>query len=561
MNVFAKRFRSESASKKILIVFILTALFFSLLNSCVVFFALRQFEFEPSWGQFKLIVFLNFLYFALSYAYYLKRYNDPLYVSEGLGAKLASDILDSERKKILLNVVDEMCVASLQRRPLIYILPNEKIWSLSIANDQLGNMITLTKGALDQLNRDELQVLIAFEMGRILNRDSEYNAELSSVVSVFSKIYVLGKSFSQSDQDFLDSDLISSNHWRYRSRGGFYFLGFLLASIGYLGYLVTKLIKKLFFKKRTEAAKYWAIQLTRNSEALDSCLAKISNLNSSILEKSSYLFEHFFDHFFLDSLVSHENKIQNENVIRTSGTDVPKMKSWLEINVKNEFDAKKIIFSILAFESNRKQDLLQAVGFHYAKDSIFVQMSRLDLVSQIQCFNYAIQFLKTGNQIDSLFLEKVLEIINCDNRINFKEIIYFSIIKISATKKNIPKNKNLDSKAHLLEALNFVSWFLLEENKSKMKRSDQVYFSLYFGPIVKDLRLNSSIEIISDQFNRMKFLRDTDKNKISGLLDHTLRLGWLVNKDHLQMICLVSGIRIPTIVRNSQGVCIEKNKA
>jgi len=94
----------------------------------------------------------------------------------------------------LLNVVEEMAIASGVPRPEVYLLPEEKGINAFAAGTAPDNaVIGVTEGCVRQLNRDELQGVIAHEFSHILNGDMRLNLRLMGMIFGILCVMLLGR--------------------------------------------------------------------------------------------------------------------------------------------------------------------------------------------------------------------------------------------------------------------------------------------------------------------------------------------------------------------------------
>jgi len=90
-------------------------------------------------------------------------------VAESLGGRLLHADSTDRHERILLNVVEEMSIASGTPTPPVYLLPDEVGINAFAAGFSPGDaVIGVTRGAVEQLGRDELQGVIAHEFSHIL---------------------------------------------------------------------------------------------------------------------------------------------------------------------------------------------------------------------------------------------------------------------------------------------------------------------------------------------------------------------------------------------------------
>ena len=190
---------------------------------------------------------------------------------EMVAVELGGRVLEPERndlEKRLYHVVAEVAIASGVPVPKIFLLENEtgiNAFAAGLSTDTA--VIGVTKGCLEQLDRDELQGVIAHEFSHILNGDMRLNIQLMGVLHGLLFIYMMGQ--------FLVRSL------RYRSfrNGNLSMLmmigGFILMICGSVGLLFGRIIQSSISRQREFLADSSAVQFTRNKEGIASALYKI----------------------------------------------------------------------------------------------------------------------------------------------------------------------------------------------------------------------------------------------------------------------------------------------
>ncbi|MEZ5406341.1 MAG: M48 family metallopeptidase [Verrucomicrobiia bacterium] len=194
----------------------------------------------------------------------------------------------------LINVVEEMAIASGVPMPEIYILDQEKTINAFAAGHLIQNaVIGVTRGSVQQLSRDELQGVIAHEFSHILNGDMRLNLRLMGVLNGILLLAIIGYYLlrSSSRRTYYRSSSSSSE-----KKGGnpLPLIGLLLLVVGYIGVFFAKLIKAAVSRQREFLADAAAVQFTRNPLGLAGALKKIGNtgsrLHSPHAEEASHLF-------------------------------------------------------------------------------------------------------------------------------------------------------------------------------------------------------------------------------------------------------------------------------
>lgn len=100
----------------------------------------------------------------------------------------------------LFNVVEEMCIASgMGKMPAVYIIDDPALNAFAAGRDKNHAAVAITSGLLARLNRDQLQGVIAHELGHIVNRDVLFMQMLgimAGTIVILSDIYVRGMFYS-----------------------------------------------------------------------------------------------------------------------------------------------------------------------------------------------------------------------------------------------------------------------------------------------------------------------------------------------------------------------------
>ena len=123
------------------------------------------------------------------------------HVAEWAGGRLLTDPQDLPERR-LLNVVDEMALASGLPRPQVYVLEREDAINAFAAGwSPESSVVAVTRGALQRLTRDELQGLVAHEFGHIHQGDLRLNMQLLALVWGLSLVHGYGHSLIEADDN------------------------------------------------------------------------------------------------------------------------------------------------------------------------------------------------------------------------------------------------------------------------------------------------------------------------------------------------------------------------
>jgi Zn-dependent protease with chaperone function/uncharacterized tellurite resistance protein B-like protein len=202
------------------------------------------------------------------------------------GEAIFGDEGDLDRRKVI-NVVEEMAIASGTPVPQVYLLKEEGINAFAAGFSTSDAVIGVTSGAIRQLNREQLQGVIAHEFSHILNGDMRLNVRLIGILHGILLIGLIGYRVLRGT---------SSNTGSRKGGGPLLLLGAGLMAIGYAGTFFGKLIKAAVSRQREFLADAAAVQFTRNPQGIGGALLRIGGLPAGSLLKNPKGAE--ISHFF-----------------------------------------------------------------------------------------------------------------------------------------------------------------------------------------------------------------------------------------------------------------------
>ena len=191
----------------------------------------------------------------------------------------AREVIDAQtpQEQQLINVVDEMSIASGITRPHIWIVDVPDPNAFATGHGEGDANIAVTQGLLGVCSRDELQAVIAHEMGHIKNLDVRLMTLLAALVGVVALI-ADGAGRVMFNGGFGRGRRSSSND---RSSGGSNPLVIILFVVWIISWILAPFITRLLAmgvsRKREYLADAMSAQFTRNPLALASALTKIEN--------------------------------------------------------------------------------------------------------------------------------------------------------------------------------------------------------------------------------------------------------------------------------------------
>ncbi len=178
------------------------------------------------------------------------------------GVEVPEDTIDPHLRR-LRNVVEEVAIASGVPMPRLFVLEREAgINAFAAGYSPSDAAVAVTRGALERLNRDELQGVIAHEFSHVLNGDMRLNIRLVGVLFGILMIGLAGRK-------------VLEGRWMRRNAGVVVFVAFAMMAIGYVGLFFGRLIKAGVSRSREMLADASAVQFTRQTSGLAGALKKI----------------------------------------------------------------------------------------------------------------------------------------------------------------------------------------------------------------------------------------------------------------------------------------------
>jgi Zn-dependent protease with chaperone function len=185
-------------------------------------------------------------------------------VAENLGGRLVNASTTDPDERKLINVVEEMSIASGIPVPQVYILDREKgINAFAAGYAPNDAAVAVTRNCMKLLNRDELQGVIAHEFSHILNGDMRLNIRL---IGFLSGIMVLAN---------IGYLILRSRSGSRKSGAQIVLLGIGLLVIGFVGQLFGRIIQAAVSRQREYFADAASVQFTRNPGGISGALKKI----------------------------------------------------------------------------------------------------------------------------------------------------------------------------------------------------------------------------------------------------------------------------------------------
>ncbi len=187
--------------------------------------------------------------------------------SSMIKAATSSHSLSRKDNKRVYNLVENLCMTSGMPMPKLNVIEDDSMNAFASGINKSSYTVTLSRGAIDRLNDEELEGVIAHELTHIRNRD----VRLLIVSIIFVGIFA-----------FLSSLMVRSimyGSWSRgndKNKGGAIFVMLVVLALAAIGYLISMLLRFAISRKREYMADAGAAQMTKNPRALASALRKIS---------------------------------------------------------------------------------------------------------------------------------------------------------------------------------------------------------------------------------------------------------------------------------------------
>ncbi len=303
MNFFEAQDSARRSTALLILLFVLAIAFLLVLSNFLIFEFLYFIEYDMlTFSQLNLVFDANLcivlctailLFIILGSLYKLVQLSSGgSAIAQYLGGVIIPRSSSDPLHKKILNVVEEMAIASGTPVPQVYILDEPGINAFAAGWKTTNVVIGITQGALERLTRDELQGVIAHEFSHIFNGDMRLNIRLIAILHGVLIIGMLGRMILRSMR-YVRSSRNSKNGQAVMVIFG---IGTALLVVGYSGTFFGNWIKSLISRQREYLADASAVQFTRSNEGIANALKKIGGAvpGSSLLVASVDEYSHAY---------------------------------------------------------------------------------------------------------------------------------------------------------------------------------------------------------------------------------------------------------------------------
>ncbi|MBQ0730966.1 MAG: M48 family metallopeptidase [Oleispira antarctica] len=285
-----------------------------------------------SWRAWLIISAVVCGFVGLAYLYkVIKLSGGGVSIAHSLGGRLLKPDSEDFYERRLLNIVEEMAIASGMPVPQVFLLDDEIGINAFAAGFQPSDaIIGVTKGCLTKLSRLQLQGVIGHEFSHILNGDMRMNMRLIAILFGILCIGLLGRIILEAgarhsiySRGRSQSSMFSSSSNKKEGGVPLFLIGIGFMILGYSGVFFGKLIQAAVSRQREYLADASAVQFTRDPQAIAEALKVIgyggvgSAIGHSRREEFSHAFfgnaiySHFSSHFgFLSTHPKLEERIR-----------------------------------------------------------------------------------------------------------------------------------------------------------------------------------------------------------------------------------------------------------
>jgi heat shock protein HtpX len=199
---------------------------------------------------FSIIISISYILFSY--------YNSDKIALMSVGAK---EIKRDGKYKQYYDLVEGLTLASGLPMPKVCVMPSIQINAFASGRDPQHAVICVTEGAIEKLDKKELEGVLAHELGHIGNYDIRYItlvAVMVGMISIISEIFLRSLWFKSDDKDNKNSIFV--------------IIGIVLAI---LAPIIVYFVQLAISRKREFSADATAVQFTRYPPGLIGALEKI----------------------------------------------------------------------------------------------------------------------------------------------------------------------------------------------------------------------------------------------------------------------------------------------
>ncbi|MDR0666490.1 MAG: M48 family metalloprotease [Campylobacteraceae bacterium] len=312
MNFYKEQENSQKKTRALLLIFTLSV-FIVVFSAGMFFITVCTYAFGDRGLFFTLspsyilthadtsVIVLSFLSVFLIIIYgFLKKSEELANGGKTIAEELYAVRLFGDRanakEKSLINIVEEISIAAGIPVIPIYIIENRHINAFVAGTTYDNAIFGVTRGAVELLNRDELQGVIAHEFSHIFSGDMRINNHISSFINGIMCIFIIGMELIL-PAHFINNPNIKPKKWYHLLVLTYplsFIAGIFLAVIGFTGAACACCIQLFINYQREYLADALAVQFTRYPDGIANALKKIGLYGYKLASANVGYFSHIF---------------------------------------------------------------------------------------------------------------------------------------------------------------------------------------------------------------------------------------------------------------------------
>ncbi len=573
MNFFKEQEEARKRIRRFKFTFFLVVLFTTLVTSFFLTFfsgfSERKIVTETTYGDYEssldtsvvtkdsagrfAVVFIGTLGFILCLSWFKRwtlREGGPKIAEMVGGVPLTTDRASLPYQK-LQNTVEEMSIAAGIVPPKVYVLPHENhINAFAAGFTSHDSVVAVSRGCLEKLNRDELQGVVAHEIGHIINGDMKLNLELIGYLHGLMGISHIGRSMMRNSGRSSSRD----------KKGNAGLIGFGLYLIGMIGYFFGLMLKFSISRGQEYHADAKAVQLSRNPDGIGGALKKIMAIENQFKVAAANASEISHLYFFYPDSSSFfsthpplpdriKRILPSFKISEYSVNEKPGIAKLMNATNSNEFiksftetvPAANIMASTQELEEETFQLFHRISSSENAKSGKFLNMNMDDV---IVAMDLNIGRLKSLPEEDKkAILEKCRAIILEDKKIVAREILCFTLYKECLTKRTkLSSSKTLEQKTtEVSQVMSFLAT-LGPTNQGERKKAHREGMNFLFPDKVLEMSANLGVKVVMDSLEALRDLRPYDKERVLNASKIVIEFDKLTTADEKTFLKVLSQV-------------------
>ena len=229
-------------------------------------------EFNPVYIQ---VLFVGLLWSYVLYKCYI-RHREINYGGNSLAMTFGAERLrrkgSTKNERELMNVVEEMSIASSEKLLPLYVFRNEPGINALVLGKQKQPALIVTQGLIDKLGREEISAVVAHEYAHISHRDLKLNMRMLVALAGLNAISELGSSLVDTKIQKKNDDVSVALNSPIPPHPILIFSVLVFWAIGCTLTFFGEILKSWFSRKRELLADAKAVQFTRSTWGLATVL-------------------------------------------------------------------------------------------------------------------------------------------------------------------------------------------------------------------------------------------------------------------------------------------------